>query len=390
MPELSISPVPSARLASLDQFRGYTVLGMFVVNFVGSFAVVEQWLPLLKHHHTYVSYADTIMPQFFFAVGFAYRMTFLRRVQTDGPAAAYGHAIRRIMALLVVALIVHGLGSVPAAWSQFEEIGFWRAIAPGLKRNFFQTLTHIAVTSLWIMPVIAARPTTRVLFAVASAAAFHGMSESWYYEWVNASPKGIDGGPLGFLTWTIPMIVGTLAYDSMAHRATQSPSTNSLRSDLATVSKLLGWGAAIMLVSYAISCANRFTPPNHISPEAGWQTALIEPPFVPPSRPVNVWTMSQRSGSVSYLTFGAGFSLAVYAFFVWACDIGPLSLGVFRTLGTNALAAYILHDLVAAAIHPLVPHDSPLWVVALALALFLGICYAMLRYMERHRLFLKL
>ena len=380
MSEHSISPFPSARLASLDQFRGYTVFGMFVVNFVGSFAVVEQWLPLLKHHHTYVSYADTIMPQFFFAVGFAYRMTFLRRVQTNGTAAAYGHGIQRILALLVVALVVHGLGSAPTAWSQLEDIGFWRAIAPGMKRNFFQTLTHIAVTSLWIMPVVSARPGTRVLFAAGSAGAFHVLSESWYYAWVNASPKGIDGGPLGFLTWTIPMIVGTLAYDAIAHRGSNSTA----------VAKLLAWAAALMLVAYAISCANRFTSPNHFSPEAGWQTALVEPPFVPPSRPVNVWTMSQRSGSVSYLTFGAGFSMAVYAAFVWACDIGPLSLGVFRTLGTNALAAYILHDLVAAAIHPLVPRDSPLWVVALALALFLGICYAMLRYMERHRLFLKL
>ena len=33
---------------------------------------------ILKHHNTYCSYADTIMPQFFFAVGFAYRLTFLR------------------------------------------------------------------------------------------------------------------------------------------------------------------------------------------------------------------------------------------------------------------------------------------------------------------------
>ena len=32
--------------------------------------------------------------------------------------------------------------------------------------------------------------------------------------------------------------------------------------------------------------------------------------------------MSQRTGSISYLTFSAGFSLAVYALFVLACDLG--------------------------------------------------------------------
>ena len=59
--------------------------------------------------------------------------------------------------------------------------------------------------------------------------------------------------------------------------------------------------------------------------------------------------MSQRTGSVSYLTFAAGFSLAVYALFVAACDRGGLRVGHFRTFGRNALAAYVLHGLVAGA-----------------------------------------
>ena len=40
------------RIASMDQFRGYTVAGMFVVNFLSSFAVIH---PLLKHNNTYFS-----------------------------------------------------------------------------------------------------------------------------------------------------------------------------------------------------------------------------------------------------------------------------------------------------------------------------------------------
>jgi predicted acyltransferase len=42
----AINPSPP-RLASLDQFRGYTVLGMFLVNFVGGLAAVPA---ILKHH----------------------------------------------------------------------------------------------------------------------------------------------------------------------------------------------------------------------------------------------------------------------------------------------------------------------------------------------------
>jgi len=366
-----------ARLVSLDQCRGYTVLCMFLVNFVGSLEAIKLFLPILKHHHTYCSYADTIMPQFFFAVGFAYRMTFLRRLERDGAAAAYWHAAKRILGLLLVAFVVHTLGSGVATWEQLISVQGWDALATGLKRDFFQTLTHIAVTSLWVLPVIAARPGTRVLYLVGSAGLFHLLSQSWYYVWVNTPPNGIDGGPLGFLTWTIPLLVGTLAYDLVSTRA-RPP-----------VGRLLGWGAALMLLAYGLACLNHLTPPNSPA-EFKWWIVFVEPPFVPPSEPVNIWTMSQRSGSVTYLTFGAGFSLAVYALFVQACDVWPFSLGIFRTLGTNALAGYILHDLVSAAVKPFVPKDSPLWWVWVGFAVFLAICYLILRYMEKHKLFLKL
>jgi len=353
---------------------------MFLVNFVGSYDAVATFLPILKHHHTHVSYADTIMPQFFLAVGFAYRMTFLRRLEKEGAAAAYWHATKRILGLLVVAFVVHTLGSGVANWEQFRSGQVWSAVAAGLKREYFQTLTHIAVTSLWVMPVIAARPGVRVLFMVGSAVPFHVLSHFWYYDWVNLPPKGIDGGPLGFLTWTIPLIVGTLAYDAMS------------TSSRPPVGKLLVWGAALMLTAYVLACLNRVTPPNGLSAADGWQGIFVEPPFVPPAdkESVNVWTMSQRSGSVTYQTFGTGFGLAVYALFVQACDVGTLSVGIFRTLGTNALAGYILHELVAAAVKPWVPKDSPLWWVFLGFALFMGICYLLLRYLEKHELYLRL
>ena len=70
----------AGRIESLDQFRGYTVAGMFVVNFLGSFDATPV---LLTHQNNFCSYADTIMPQFFFAVGFAFRLTFGRRAQVS-------------------------------------------------------------------------------------------------------------------------------------------------------------------------------------------------------------------------------------------------------------------------------------------------------------------
>src|SRR5437879_2317398 len=94
------------RIASLDQFRGYTVAGMLLVNFLGGFQAVPA---ILKHHNTYCSYADTIMPQFFFAIGFAYRLTFLRRLTTLGTWAASAAVFRRNLGLILLGFVLYHL-----------------------------------------------------------------------------------------------------------------------------------------------------------------------------------------------------------------------------------------------------------------------------------------
>mgnify|MGYP001567957177 CR=1 FL=1 len=93
--------VVTARLASLDQFRGYTVLGMCVVNFLGNFTALPA---AFKHHNTYCSYADTIMPQFFFAVGFAYRLTFLRRMAGASVNSVCARFLWRNLKLILATL----------------------------------------------------------------------------------------------------------------------------------------------------------------------------------------------------------------------------------------------------------------------------------------------
>src|SRR5688572_16811475 len=98
---------PGDRLVSLDQFRGYTVLGMLLVNFLGGYAVCPQ---ILRHSHDYVSYADTIMPQFLFAVGFALRLTFERRVRAQGAPRAYARMVRRLLGLVLVSFLIYHVG----------------------------------------------------------------------------------------------------------------------------------------------------------------------------------------------------------------------------------------------------------------------------------------
>jgi len=351
------------RIVSLDQFRGYTVAGMLFVNFLGGYAVVPA---IFKHHNTYCSYADTIMPQFFFAVGFAYRLTFLRRLASGGVRPAVAAVLKRNLELILLGFVIYHLDGRTGSWAELENLGPAGFLAQAFRRELFQTLVHIAITSVWILPVIAAGTGVRVLFMIASAGLHLWLSSRFYFDWAWKTPV-IDGGQLGFLTWTIPTLVGSLASDAVAHA----------HNDQNLVPRLGGWSVVLMALGYGFSCLGG---------------SIAAPPFVPPpsGHAVDLWTMSQRTGSVAYLTFSAGFSLAVYALFVLICDRWGWQLAVFRIFGQNALAAYIIHPMVASAVKPYLPNDSPAWYVAAGFGLYFAICTLFNRYLEKHELFLKL
>lgn len=399
---------PSKRLVSLDQFRGYTVLGMLLVNFIGGYAMCPK---ILQHSNNYISYADTIMPQFLFAVGFAFRLTFGRRAELQGTGAAYHRVVRRLLGLVLISLVVYTVSPRAETWQALTELGVWGAIAGPLKRQWFQTLMHIAVTGLWLVPVIRSRPSIRILWMVGSGVAHVALSYAFNFNWVNGAfdgINGIDGGPLGFLTWTIPAGVGTLACDAVL----------SVRSRRNLIGMLLGGAVLLMGLGYVFSCGTRFydVPPEMVESLRGRKLAehpvwpapeqieatlsegdmsrwMAEPPFVPPPdsdhRKWNYWMMSQRAGTLSYLTFSAGFSLVIYVLFYIACDWGKLQLPVFRTFGTNALVAYVLHELVDSAVKPFVPKDAPGWYVLTGLLVFFWITWVFVRGLEKQKVYLR-
>ena len=99
---MSPAAIDKPRIASVDQFRGYTVAGMCLVNFLAPFLSVPAQL---KHNESWFSYADSIMPSFFFVVGYSFRLTYLRhRIATTWPQTAKAY-LRRSLVLFLLSLI---------------------------------------------------------------------------------------------------------------------------------------------------------------------------------------------------------------------------------------------------------------------------------------------
>ena len=246
------------------------------------------------------------------------------------------------------------------------------------KGDYSQTLMHIAATSLWILPVIASNWKVRLGYTFWSG--FLHILISWWFNfvWVHSDPNGTDGGPLGFLSWSVPALAGTLACDAVRESGTRAVWRISAYGILVMA---FGWLLSMGTVLYNVHTdrpiqAHSEHPLNQrlnpirfpIDPVvpawerlSSWDGTIVEPPFVPPPddkhRQWNYWMMSQRGGNVSYPTFTAGLSLVIYALCLWLCDTKKWQLGTFRTLGTNSLAAYILHDIASWVVSPWFPRS---------------------------------
>lgn len=398
------------RIASMDQFRGYCVLGMYLVNFLSGFAVIH---PILKHNNTYFSYADSIMPAFLFAAGFSYRLTLLRRSVRDGRPAAYRHAIVRSLALILVSLALSGIPAAAASWNQMSWATGWDFVAKLFKAELWNVLAIIGAVQLLALPVAAASAGARFLTIVIFLATHTALSYAFNYEFVYGRPNWLDaywgaagtrawdGGFFGLLMWSVPLLAGTLAYDILTGNG---PGGRHVR-------RLVAAGAALMTCGYVLSCLAMLyevapgtpapaRPTSPVVPSferlggSPLTSLLADPPFVAPPppeiRPLSYWTMDKRIVTPSFILFATGFAFALYGGFVLACDLRSWRSDTLRMLGQNALAAYLLHYPVKQSVHALMPEDCPWWWCLLGLALFLAIMMLFVRYLDRHKLYLRL
>jgi hypothetical protein len=345
---------------------------MFAVNYAGLFPRHGDW-PNFRHNNTYLSFADAVLPAFLFAAGFSLRLTLLRRSAARGPGSAYGRAVRRAVLLIVLLQALMFGHWWPRVREVFHARGAVAAVDVLLKGGMWESMSVIGLVTLWTLPVMAASARLRVAFLAAGLAVHAVLCQAFYFaslygrpnwvdDWLGATGQtGYEGGLVGALTWAVPFVAGSLAYDLVAAGRPRR-----------AVGLLLAWSAALLLAGYSLSCLSNLYPlaqrpttqeydlveagdiaDSPVVPPAGARRAATlrslaaEPPFVQPpaerQRQLSYWLMSKRVVTPAFALTATGGAVGLYALFILLCDVGPVRVGVLRTFGQNPLATYILH-----------------------------------------------
>ncbi|HNR33627.1 MAG TPA: heparan-alpha-glucosaminide N-acetyltransferase domain-containing protein [Candidatus Hydrogenedentes bacterium] len=201
-----------SRIPSMDQFRGYAILTMIFVNFVGRFDATP-WM--LQHHRTGMSFNDTIAPIFIFVVGMGFRLSLLRRAEKIGIAAARKAAAWRYAKLTILGFIVY--------------FGY-----------FWDALSDIGVAGLLTLFLIDKSPAVRIAAAFGLLGAYQALfSLAGYGEWVMR--ESVNGGPLGPLSWAFILLMGTVAYDALNEGGTG-----------AILRRCMAWGLALSAAGWLL------------------------------------------------------------------------------------------------------------------------------------------
>jgi predicted acyltransferase len=255
------SGLPTTRVASMDQFRGLTILLMFAVHYSGPNWPINT-RPVLGHNHYYLSVGDLAFPWFHFAAGFALRLCLLRRLDRDGTWAAYRRTMRRCLLLILLADLPGLLGGWHVShWGRENGTDLKAQIETYAKWDGWTILAIIGVTSLWILPVIGRSARLRIGFLLGGLVLHALATQTFYLDSMNGHPNPVDaflgtvgvhgreGGPLGFLVWAVPQLAGSLVYDLVVR---QPPARSSRQ--------LLIAGTALVAIGYGFSSLSALYP----------------------------------------------------------------------------------------------------------------------------------
>ena len=114
-----LSPVPSGRIASIDIFRGLTMLMMIFVNDFAGMTGIPHWLGHAATEEDMLGFSDLVFPSFLFCVGLSIPHAVGARYRKgDSGLQVLVPVCLRSLALVVMGVFTMNMGGVEGGLSR--------------------------------------------------------------------------------------------------------------------------------------------------------------------------------------------------------------------------------------------------------------------------------
>ncbi|MCX8063622.1 MAG: heparan-alpha-glucosaminide N-acetyltransferase domain-containing protein [Candidatus Hydrogenedentes bacterium] len=330
------------RWTFIDQFRGFAIISMILVNVCNELSVSPSWL---RHHDYGFTFADYVAPAFIFIVGFGYRLSLTKALSSNTMNEVHKKFIRRYC-------IITFLGFI---YGHFDfEVAVWDA------------LTDIGIAGLLMYPVMRLRGIFILLLGLFYLTMYQCLfTLTSYGEWV--MKHSIDGGPLGPLSWAFILAFGAF-YATLfeKHIFPEGKLSDKIRKKQA-LKTLLSW----FILGCLISISGIF---------------MVNLPFIDISIP-----FTQKGMTASYSLFSSGLCGISLVMFYLLNEFIRIVIPFVNTMGKNPLVLYFLQAILIFLTTSLLPDEikqnnlSP-YVLGFCIIL---VCYIVARTLEKKSIYIK-
>jgi heparan-alpha-glucosaminide N-acetyltransferase len=346
----TVAPLP--RFASIDIFRGLTMLVMIFVNDLASVHGLPWWTYHAHANEDVMTYVDMVFPFFLFIVGMSLPLAIDRRLSRNPSLLLLGwHVLSRSAGLIVLGLILANAEKgdasrmvlSPNAWAVLGLVGailFWHVPSRNTRKLWLSRTLRIVGLAILIL-----------IFAL-----FRRTTEDGDVAWIDGS---------------YPEILGLIGYTYFAVAILYIATRRWLWAPLAWTAGLvalcailihrhshlqlplyvwpIGSGAMASITMAGVFTSNIFvgqhrwrSPSQRVMLAVGFAGASL----------VSAWLLtpfgiSKIRATPTWCLYSVGASILAFALLYWVCDVKHMTrwAALVRSAGDNTLLTYLLPDL---------------------------------------------
>lgn len=339
---------PSARIASIDVFRGLTMTLMIFVNDLADVKGLPWWNYHMHASDNGMTYVDMVFPAFLFIVGMSIPLAIRRRIEKGiTPTALWLHVLARTLALLVLGIALAN-----------AEKGDPRLM--GIGRNTWILAVLIGAILFWniyprssrFKPMFTVLRWLGLLLMVSMFVVFRRMDQSNQVAWLDFSYWEI----LGLIGWTYLSVC--LLYIP-TRRARWMPVAWLVLFTLLNALSAAGWlhlpdgppiyngGFVVMTMAGVVTATIFFGMAGGSLRKKLIRAAVFAVILLVLGTVLLPLGVSKIRATPTWCLYSAGASVFVFMLLYWTCDIKRKTrwAAFARPAGSNTLLTYLLPDL---------------------------------------------